>query len=220
VHLNLTFSFYKSFTYDTKRGNVHPLPSLALLVGDPPWLFTVRVRPDAGHPPGNTFFTIQDVLLAIYFHLRTAVKGDEYEAVSKSGKAEIFQAIESRVDTDLIQRGKGLRRVDILGGQELLRAQSKDSQHMGRRHLLIDAASPNAAARQSPIMKNNVVCFTKAGRSQELLDREVRELYDFARENIIFIIDDGKETGAGRQNRVRWILQAPILDEILELVLP
>jgi hypothetical protein len=150
VHLNLTFSFYKSFTYDTKRGNVHPLPSLALLVGDPPWLFTVR--PDAGHPPGNTFVTVQDVLLAIYFHLPTAVKGDEYEAVSKSGKAEIFQAIESRVDTDPIQRGKGPRRVDILRGQELLRAQSKDSQRMGRRHLLIDATSPNAAARQSPII--------------------------------------------------------------------
>jgi hypothetical protein len=47
--------------------------------------------------------------------------------MSKSGKAEIFRAFESRVNTDPIQRGKGLRRVDILGGQGLVREQSKDS---------------------------------------------------------------------------------------------
>jgi hypothetical protein len=77
--------------------------------------------------PENEFVTVQDVLLAIYFHLRTAVNGDEYEAVSKSRKAEIFRAFESRVGTDPIWRGKGLQRVDILGGQELVRAQSEDS---------------------------------------------------------------------------------------------
>ncbi len=106
-----------------------PLPSLALRVGDLPWLFTVW--PDAGHSPENAVVTVQDVLLAIYFHLRTAVKGDEYEAMSRSRKVEIFRAFDSRVRTDQIQRGKGLRRVDLLRGrfhaQGLVRAQSKDS---------------------------------------------------------------------------------------------
>jgi hypothetical protein len=106
-----------------------PLASLALRVGNLPWLFTVS--PDAAHSPGNAFVTVQDVLLAIYVHLRTAVKADEYEAMSKSRKAEIFRAFESRVGTDRVQRGKGLRRVDFLGGrfrtQGLVRAQSKDS---------------------------------------------------------------------------------------------
>ena len=63
--------------------------------------------------------------------------------------------------------------------------------------------------------ENNVVCLRKAGGCQEFLDREVRKLYEFVvgiRSFIIdFIIDDGKKTGAGRQNRVYWILQAPIL---------
>ena len=108
-----------------------PLPSLALRVGDPPWLFTVY--PDAGHSPGNAFVTVQDVLLAIYIRLRRAVKRDEYEAVSKSRKAEIFRAFESRVgtDSDPIQRRKGLRYLDFLGGrfraQGLVSAQSKDN---------------------------------------------------------------------------------------------
>jgi len=106
-----------------------PLPSLALRVGDLPWLFTVW--PDARYPPGNAVVTVQDVLLAIFTHLRTAVKGDEYEAMGKSRKLEIFRAFDSRVGTDRIQREKGLRRVDFLRGrfraQGVVRAQSKDS---------------------------------------------------------------------------------------------
>jgi hypothetical protein len=89
------------------------------------------VWPDSGLSPGNPVVTVQDVLLAIYFHLRTAVKGTEYEAMNKSKKVEIFGAFERRVGTDPVQRGKGLRRVDFLGGrfraQGLVRAQSKDS---------------------------------------------------------------------------------------------
>ena len=106
-----------------------PLPSLALRVGDLPWLFTVF--PDSRHSPGNAFVTVQDVLVAIHYHLRTAAKGDEYEAMSKARKSDIFRAFESRVGTDAVQRGKGLRRIDFLGGrfraQGLVRAQSKDS---------------------------------------------------------------------------------------------
>jgi hypothetical protein len=106
-----------------------PQPSLALRVGNLPWLFTVW--PEATRSPGNAVVTVQDVLLAIYFHLRTAVKGSEYEAMDRSRKTEIFRAFERRVGTDPIQRGKGLRRVDFLGGrfraQGLVRAQSKDS---------------------------------------------------------------------------------------------
>ena len=92
-------------------------------------MFTVF--PDARNSPGNAFVTVQDVLFAIYFHLRMAAKGDEYEAMNKSRKADIFRAFESRVGTDPVQRGKGLRRIDFLGGrfraQGLVRAQSKDS---------------------------------------------------------------------------------------------
>jgi hypothetical protein len=106
-----------------------PLPSLALRVGDLPWLFTVW--PDTTRSPGNAVVTVQDVLLAIYFHLRTAAKANEYEAMGKARKAEIFATFERRVGSDPIQRGKGLRRVDFLSGrfraQGLVRAQSKDS---------------------------------------------------------------------------------------------
>ncbi|KAI0293721.1 hypothetical protein B0F90DRAFT_1821851 [Multifurca ochricompacta] len=105
-----------------------PLPSLSLRVGGLPWLFTVR--PDLGLSPGNAIVTVSDVLTSVYFHLRTAVKADEYNAMNKARKAEIFQAFERRVGTDPAQRGKGLRRVDFLGGYTrahgLIRAQSKD----------------------------------------------------------------------------------------------
>ncbi|KAN0107013.1 hypothetical protein V8E52_010615 [Russula decolorans] len=106
-----------------------PLPSLALRVSDLPWLFTAL--PDAEHSPGNAIVTVQDVLLAIYIHLRVVVKFDEYEAMSKSRRAEIFRAFESRVRTDSIRRGNWLQRVDLLGGhfcaQGLVRAQSEDN---------------------------------------------------------------------------------------------
>ena len=109
-----------------------PLPSLKLHVHDLPWLFTVQ--PDASR--SLVVVTVQDVLLAIYFHLRAAVKGSEYNAMSKSKKAEIFRTFERRVSSDEGQRRKGLRRVDFLGGrfraqglrvQELVRPQPKDS---------------------------------------------------------------------------------------------
>ena len=106
-----------------------PLPSLALRVGDLPWVFTVW--PNFRPLPGNAVVTIQDVLLTIYFHLRTAVKGTEYEAMRKSEKAEIFEAFERRVGTDPVQRGKELQRVDFLCGrflaQGLVRSWSTDS---------------------------------------------------------------------------------------------
>jgi hypothetical protein len=80
--------------------------------------------------PGNAVVTVQDVLICLYFHLRTAVKADEYNSMGKARKTEIFQMFERRVGHDPAQRGKGLRRVDFLGGhtiaQGLVRAQSKD----------------------------------------------------------------------------------------------
>ena len=106
-----------------------PLPTLGLRVGDLPWLF--NVIPDAGLSPGKAYVTVQDVLLSIHYHLRTAVKGPEYDAMSKSRKAEIFREFERRVGSDPSQRGKGLRRIDFLNGrhraQGLVRAHSKDS---------------------------------------------------------------------------------------------
>jgi hypothetical protein len=97
-------------------------------VGGLPWLF--NVLPNVRLSPGNSYVTVQDVLLAIHYHLRTAVKSAEYEAMSKSRKGEIFRAFERRVGSDPVQRGKGLRRVDFLNGR--LRAEglvhnSKDS---------------------------------------------------------------------------------------------
>ena len=105
-----------------------PLHSLGLRVGDLPWIF--NVFPDAGFPLGKAYATVHDVLLAIHYHLRTAVKSAEYEAMGKSRKSEIFREYERRVGADPVQRGKGLRRVDFLNGrvraQGLVRAMSKD----------------------------------------------------------------------------------------------
>ena len=106
-----------------------PLRNLGLRVGNLPWLFSVY--PDSGLSPGKAYVTVQDVLLAIHYHLRTAVKSAEYEATSKSRKAEIFREFERRVGSDPVQRGKGLRRVDFLNGrhraQGLVRVKSEDS---------------------------------------------------------------------------------------------
>ena len=71
---------------------------MALRVGDLPWLF--NVYPDTGFSPGKAVVTVQDVLLAIHYHLRTAMKSSEYEAMSKSRKAEIFREFERRVGSD------------------------------------------------------------------------------------------------------------------------
>jgi len=60
-----------------------------------------------------------------------AVKSAEYEAMSRSRKAEIFREFERRVGSDPVQQGKGLRRVDFLNGrfrvQGLDRRRSRDS---------------------------------------------------------------------------------------------
>jgi len=106
-----------------------PLPNLGLRVGDLPWLF--KVTPDTGSSLGKAYVTVQDVVLTVHYHLRMAVKSAEYEAMSKSRKAEIFREFERRVGSDPVQRGKGLRRVDFLNGchraQGLVRDHSKDS---------------------------------------------------------------------------------------------
>jgi hypothetical protein len=49
------------------------------------------------------------------------------------------------------------------------------------------------------------VSLSEAGRSQELLDRKVRELYKGG----AFVADDGKQAGACRQHR-DWIFKALI----------
>jgi hypothetical protein len=105
-----------------------PLPSLPVRVAGLPWHYTIR--PDPKLPPGNPVVTVQDVLVCLYFHLRTAVKADEYNSMGKARKKEIIQTFERRIGHDPAQRGRGLRRVDFLGGhtiaQGLARAQSKD----------------------------------------------------------------------------------------------
>ncbi|KAN0136718.1 hypothetical protein V8E53_005488 [Lactarius tabidus] len=105
-----------------------PRQSLSIRVAGLPWYCTVR--PDPTLSPGNAVVTVQDVLICLYYHLRTQVKADEYNAMTKSRKTEIFQTFERRVGHDPVQRGKGLRRVDFLGGhiiaRGLARAQSKE----------------------------------------------------------------------------------------------
>jgi len=90
-----------------------------------------NTSPDAGLEPGNTNVTVQVDLLAIYYHLRTAVKSAEYKALSKSRKAEIFLEFERRVGHRLIVAGKGPRLVDFLNvrfrAQGLVRDHSEDS---------------------------------------------------------------------------------------------
>jgi hypothetical protein len=106
-----------------------PLSSLGLRVGDLPWMF--NAFPDAALSPGRTYVTVHDVLLAIHYHLCTAVKSAEYEAMSNSRKAEISREFENRVGSDPAQYAKGLRRVDFLNGRVLIggivRAHSEDS---------------------------------------------------------------------------------------------
>jgi len=108
-----------------------PLSTLGLCVGDLPWLFNVTA--DAGLSSGKleAYVTVQDVLLTVHYHLRRAVKGAEYDIMSKSRKAEIFREFERRVNTDPAQRGKGLRRVDFLNGrfsaEGITRGHSRDS---------------------------------------------------------------------------------------------
>jgi len=79
--------------------------------------------------PGSAVVTVQDVLTTLYFHFRTQAKEDEYDALGKARRADIFRAFERRVGNDPAERGKGLRRIDFLGGriaQGLVRGQSKD----------------------------------------------------------------------------------------------
>ena len=96
---------------------------------DLPWQY--NVTPDAGLSSRRAYVTVQDVLLSVYYYLHTAVKEPEYDAMSKSRKAEIFREFERRVGSDPSQRGKGLRRVDFLNGrhraQGLVRAHSSDN---------------------------------------------------------------------------------------------
>ena len=101
------------------------LPNLDLRAGDLPWLF--NVTPDSGISPGKAYVTVQDVLLAVHYHLRADVESAEYEVISQSRKAEIFWKFERRVSS----AGEGLRRVDFLNGrhraQGLVRANFEDS---------------------------------------------------------------------------------------------
>ncbi|KAH9988447.1 hypothetical protein BJV74DRAFT_463970 [Russula compacta] len=106
-----------------------PLPSLELRIGGLPWILSVR--PDGGLSSRSGYVTVQDVLLAIYFHLRPAVTASEYNATSKSKKMEIIRAFERRVAADRSQRNRGVRRADFLGGRfhalGLAHAQSTDN---------------------------------------------------------------------------------------------
>src|SRR6266404_4304948 len=106
--------------------SVPPLPYLSIRVAGLPSGRKCVVRPVA---PGGAVVTVQDVLTTLCFHFRTQAKEDEYDALGKARRADIFRAFERRVGNDPAERGKGLRRIDFLGGriaQGLVRGQSKD----------------------------------------------------------------------------------------------
>ena len=75
--------------------------------------------------------------LAIYLHLHTAVKGDEYKAVSISRKMEVFRAFNDSRGHEPNSAREGLWRADILGEQGLIRAQSKEANEVYYWYLLI-----------------------------------------------------------------------------------
>ncbi|KAI0258123.1 hypothetical protein BC834DRAFT_975475 [Gloeopeniophorella convolvens] len=88
-----------------------PLPSLAVRVGQLPWVCDVHPGQTSQR---NPIVTVLDVLNAVYAHLRTAVTAEEYNTLDRQRKAQIYAAFESRVGTDSAQRPRGLRRVDFL----------------------------------------------------------------------------------------------------------
>jgi hypothetical protein len=96
-----------------------PLPSLPIRIASLPWDYIVRPDPTTSKlSHGNTVVTVQDVLVALYSYLRKAVDPNEYNAMGKDRKAEIFQSFERRVRHTPDQRGKGLRRVDFLDARD------------------------------------------------------------------------------------------------------
>jgi len=92
-----------------------PLPSLTVRVGDIPWMFTVYPNPSVS--PENPVVIIHDVVFAIYLHLRTTVKTEEYDCMSGPKKAEVLEQFERRVGADPVQRRKGIRRIDFVNGR-------------------------------------------------------------------------------------------------------
>ncbi|KAH9074371.1 hypothetical protein EDB83DRAFT_2356601 [Lactarius deliciosus] len=94
-----------------------PLPSLSIRVAGLPW--DCVVRPDPETSSGDAVVTVQDILVCLYFHLRTAVKVDEYIAMSSARKEETVQALSWSIGRDQTQPGPGesrfLRRIDFLG---------------------------------------------------------------------------------------------------------
>jgi hypothetical protein len=103
-----------------------PLPFLEIRFTGLPW--HCIALPD---PKLSPVVTVQDVLDCLYFHIRAPVSADEYNSMGKSRKAEIYRTFERRVGHYPALRGKGLRRVDFLGGQiiaqGLIYSQSQDN---------------------------------------------------------------------------------------------
>ncbi|KAH9003587.1 hypothetical protein EDB86DRAFT_2798920 [Lactarius hatsudake] len=92
-----------------------PLPSLSIRVAGLPW--DCVVRPDPETSSGSAVVTVRDILVCLYFHLRTAVKVDEYIAISSARKEETVQALSWSIGRDRTQQGESrfLRRIDFLG---------------------------------------------------------------------------------------------------------
>jgi hypothetical protein len=99
---------------------VPPLPLLAVVCPDIPWLITVS--PSSSKP--DAFVTVADVLLTIYCGLRLAVHPDEYNALpSHEDKHKVNAAYGNRyvriADHAACEeeKRKGVKRVDFLMGR-------------------------------------------------------------------------------------------------------
>ncbi|KAF8263773.1 hypothetical protein EI94DRAFT_1703738 [Lactarius quietus] len=112
-----------------KRATRPPSSSLPIRVAGLPWTYIVRPDPNVTHE--NAVVTTHDVLIALHSYLLKVVNAGEYNAMSKARKADISRQFEWRVRNDPDQRGKGLRRVDVLGGcvraQGLVRAELQNN---------------------------------------------------------------------------------------------
>jgi hypothetical protein len=95
-----------------------PLPYLRIRIASLPWDYIVRPDPTQLHR--NGVVTVQDVLVALYSYHRMPVNRNEYNAIGKYLRAELF---ERRVHYDPDQRGRGLRLVDFLDHRNLVTEQ-------------------------------------------------------------------------------------------------
>ncbi|KAH8830467.1 hypothetical protein DL96DRAFT_945646 [Flagelloscypha sp. PMI_526] len=81
-----------------------------------PSCFNIEIQ--AGNHPEVLGVTVSDVLMGIYADLQKSVSAEQFYAliVNEDERQEIYRAFEARCEGNDLERRKGLRRVDLLGG--------------------------------------------------------------------------------------------------------